>query len=310
MTPEEQKLVDALFDRLAKLESAPRDPDAERLIAAGLQRAPHAVYALAQTALVQDEALRRANARIQDLEAQLAGGGEEEQRPQGGSFLDSMRDALMGRQSPRPAGSVPTVRPQAAPPSNAPAPGYGPQGGGFGPQGGPGYGPQGAGPGFGPSPYGAGPGFGPGPAVGTGGSFLGTAASTAAGVIGGSLLLDSIRSMFGHHAGLGGQSLGGLTEDRTASAPWGSSKDDLARDLGADHIRDAEHDRGGAQSAADAQDDRDADQDDDQDAQDDQRDADAQDDREADAQDDQDADDADYADDDSGYDDDDGTYDA
>jgi hypothetical protein len=42
-----------------------------------------------------------------------------------------------------------------------------------------------------------------GPAFGSGGSFLGTAASTAAGVIGGGLLLNSIRSMFGDHAGLG-----------------------------------------------------------------------------------------------------------
>ena len=40
------------------------------------------------------------------------------------------------------------------------------------------------------------------PAFGSGGSFLGTAASTAAGVIGGGLLLNSIRSMFGDHAGL------------------------------------------------------------------------------------------------------------
>src|SRR6266571_3947095 len=34
-----------------------------------------------------------------------------------------------------------------------------------------------------------------------GGSFLGTAAATAAGVIGGSLMMDSIRSMMGHHGG-------------------------------------------------------------------------------------------------------------
>jgi uncharacterized protein len=54
MTPAEQELVNELFDRLAKLESNPRDSDAERLIADGLRRAPHAVYALVQTALVQD----------------------------------------------------------------------------------------------------------------------------------------------------------------------------------------------------------------------------------------------------------------
>ena len=103
MTPQESELVGDLFDRLAKLESLPRDPAAERLIAEGAQRAPHALYALVQTALLQDEALKRANARIEELQAEL-GGGEEPQQRQGG-FLDSMRDAL-GLGEPR--GSVRT----------------------------------------------------------------------------------------------------------------------------------------------------------------------------------------------------------
>jgi len=71
MTPQEQELVNELLDRLAELEGNPRDSDAERLIADGLRRAPHAVYALVQTALVQDEALKRANARIEELQAQI-----------------------------------------------------------------------------------------------------------------------------------------------------------------------------------------------------------------------------------------------
>ena len=175
MTPQEQELVEELFDRLANLENNPRDPAAERLIADGLRRAPHAVYALVQTALVQDEALRRANARIEELQAQI---GSEEQQPQGG-FLDSMRDAVLGRRDPR--GSLPTGRSQA---QSSSAPPY---------QTRPQYPPQ-------TPPYPAGPGMGP--AYGSGGSFLGTAASTAAGVIGGGLLLSSIRSMFGEHAGL------------------------------------------------------------------------------------------------------------
>ena len=78
MTPQEQELVNELFDRLAQLENNPRDPNAERLIADGLRDAPHAVYALVQTALVQDEALKRANARIEELQAQI--GGEEQQQ--------------------------------------------------------------------------------------------------------------------------------------------------------------------------------------------------------------------------------------
>ena len=78
MTPQEQELVNELFDRLAKLESSSRDPNAERLIADGLGRAPHAVYALVQTALVQDEALKRANARIEELQAQTAGKSQQQ----------------------------------------------------------------------------------------------------------------------------------------------------------------------------------------------------------------------------------------
>jgi uncharacterized protein len=42
-------LVTDLFDRLADLESAPRDAAAEQLITDELQRAPHAIYALVQS---------------------------------------------------------------------------------------------------------------------------------------------------------------------------------------------------------------------------------------------------------------------
>ena len=61
MTPQERQMIDDLFDRLARLEGAPRDPDAVGAISDGLRQAPNAVYALVQTVLVQDEALRRAN---------------------------------------------------------------------------------------------------------------------------------------------------------------------------------------------------------------------------------------------------------
>ena len=67
MTPQERDLVSGLFNRLAALETAPRDPQAEAAIRDDLQRAPHAVYALVQTVLVQDEALKRADARIREL---------------------------------------------------------------------------------------------------------------------------------------------------------------------------------------------------------------------------------------------------
>src|SRR5665647_1550139 len=104
MTPQERQLIDELFDRLARVESAPRDPAAVAAIAQGLRAAPNAVYALVQTVLVQDEALKRADSRIQELEA----ASTPEQRQPGG-FLDSMRDTIFGQSQPR--GSVPNVRP-------------------------------------------------------------------------------------------------------------------------------------------------------------------------------------------------------
>jgi hypothetical protein len=228
MTPQEQELVDELFDRLAKLESNPRDPNAERLIADGLGRAPHAVYALVQTALVQDEALKRANARIEELQAQV--GGQEQQRS--GSFLDSMRDAVLGKSEPR--GSVPSVHSQAQS-SPTTAPPYRPQ---------PGYPPQTPGPGLAP---------GMGPAFGSGGSFLGTAASTAAGVIGGGLLLNSIRSMFGEHAGLGGLQRGG------PGSSGGHAADNYLAQQDRDQDQDQDDDD---QALADQDQDQDQDQDD------------------------------------------------
>src|SRR4051794_35382791 len=104
MTPQERQLIDDLFDRLAKLENARRDPEAMSAIMQGLRNAPNAVYALVQTALVQDEALKRADQRIQQLEA--AAGQTEP--GQSGGFLDSMRDAIFGQGQQH--GSVPNVR--------------------------------------------------------------------------------------------------------------------------------------------------------------------------------------------------------
>jgi uncharacterized protein len=204
MTPQESELVDELFNRLVQLETAQRDPEAERLIADGLRRAPHAVYALVQTALLQEEALKRANARIEELQVQTSAAAEPEQRP--ASFLGSMREALGGR---APHGSVPSVRTAGGNQSQGqqPQPGYPRQ--------------------MPLSGYPGAPGFG------SGGSFLGTAASAAAGVIGGALLLDGIRSMFGHSA-----SAFGRGDDQ--SATYAAREQDRQQDLADD---DREQDR-------------------------------------------------------------------
>ncbi len=68
------------------------------------------LYPLVQTVLVQDEALKRADEQIRELEAAL---GQDGTAPQGG-FLENMRDTLFGgREQSR--GSVPSVRPAGAP---------------------------------------------------------------------------------------------------------------------------------------------------------------------------------------------------
>jgi len=244
MTPQERELIDKLFERLAPLENAPRDPEAERAIAEGLARAPHAIYPLVQTVLVQDEALKAANAKIEELQEALGEPPPEPERPKG--FLDTMRENLFGRdEAPPRAGSVPTVRPGGSPWANAP--GYRDQGyrdQGPPPMGGPGYGGPGyGGPGYGAPAYGA-PGYG-----GGGGSFLGTAAATAAGMIGGGLLLGGIRNM------LGGQGHGPFAgtfnhlSSGAADSPWsgGQGSTDLARQAGLDDIGRAPSGGGGAE---------------------------------------------------------------
>jgi hypothetical protein len=230
MTPQEQQLVAELFGRLTQLENAPRDPDAERLIAEGAKRAPHALYALVQTALVQDEALRRANTRIEDLQEQLQAqsGGEEPQQQQA-SFLDTMREAVFGHDEPH--GSVPSVRtPQGA--ANQPQAEYAPPRSAQAYPNQPGFGGLGsAGPGFAP---GSGGSFGGGS---FGSSFLGTAASTAAGVIGAGLLLNGIRSMFDHRSGLAGNDPQAFVSgDQISSWRSDASNSDLARQAGIDDI--------------------------------------------------------------------------
>ena len=114
MTPQERQRVAELFDRLAQLESTPRERDAEAAIVEGLRQAPHAPYALVQTVLIQEEALERANARIRELED-----SDGSIAPRQGGFLDAMREAFSGQ--PRaPRASVPVTRRPGEPRSGAP----------------------------------------------------------------------------------------------------------------------------------------------------------------------------------------------
>jgi uncharacterized protein len=166
MTPQERRLIDELFERLSTLEKVPRDQAAERTIADAMARAPNAIYPLVQAVLVQEEALVRANARIEELET--ASRGVTPNKDQ--SFLSDARGTFLGREQGSP-GSMPSAAPRTnetiAPTQDIPM---------------------------------AQSNTGPSGAV-PGGAFLGNAAATAVGVVGGSLLRDSFRSLFGRNAG-------------------------------------------------------------------------------------------------------------
>ena len=229
MTPQERQLVDDLFARLSKVESAPRDPDAVAAMAQGLRTAPNAVYALVQTVLVQDEALKQAHHRIEELEAS---GAPEPQ--QSGGFLDSMRDTIFGQSQPH--GSVPNVPPPrdtgSRPVWNSGQVLQQGQSPGRYDQGSYGQGSYGQGS-YGQQPYGASQGpMGGAFGGGGGGSFLGTAAAAAAGMVGGSLLLNSFRGMMG-----GSRQAFGDTAATIDRSPWSDqSRSDLARDAGVNDI--------------------------------------------------------------------------
>ena len=195
MSPEERQLLSDLFDRVRSQANAPRDRDAENLIADAVRAQPYAPYLLAQAVLVQEQALHGADQKIQELQAHIDQLEAEvgQLQPQAAAAPQSWqlprrpvrrRRAASSRSGPQSA--VPTLgaaapqQPAYAPPPQQPEPA--------------------------PSPWGA-------PQQPQGGGFLKNAMGAAAGVAGGVLLADSLRGLFGggHNAG---SSLGG-----SASAP-------------------------------------------------------------------------------------------
>ncbi|WP_204352608.1 DUF2076 domain-containing protein [Salinicola halophilus] len=70
MNDEEKRLIDGLFDRLeqAEQETGERDPQASEEIERRVAAQPHSPYYMAQTIIIQEEALKRLNARVEELE--------------------------------------------------------------------------------------------------------------------------------------------------------------------------------------------------------------------------------------------------
>ena len=104
MDRNDRQAIEDLFDKLATVErqSPPRDGESEAFIRDKVARQPGAPYYMAQTIVVQEQALAAAEARLAELEAQAA-----ETRPANGSFFGSL---FGDRSQPaRSTGSVPRV---------------------------------------------------------------------------------------------------------------------------------------------------------------------------------------------------------
>lgn len=197
MIPEERQLLAGLFDRVRTADGTPRDREAEAFIADAIRAQPSAPYLLAQTVIVQEHALRAANERLQQLEAQVQDLQRAAAAPAGdggGSFLGGFGKSLFGGEPVPPAPphvSVPPSGPWGTQAAYAPPPPSQPQ---WTPPAQPQW-------------------SAPQAPVEGGGSFLHGALGAAAGVAGGVLLADSIRGLFSGHSnpfGIGSGFGGGL----------------------------------------------------------------------------------------------------
>ena len=257
MSPEERQLLQGLFDRMRNNSSGPRDREAEQMISDSVRQQPYAPYLLAQTVIVQDQALQAANDRLQQLEQQLH---DTQSQPQGGGgFLSGLFGGGAAHQ--------PAPPPPQRPTWNQGGTGYPPQGGGYPPQ--QSYAPP---PPQGGGFQGGGPWGGGAPQQPQGGGFLRGALGAAAGVAGGVLAADAIGSLFrGGHAGGGlgitdGVPGFGGSGATTVNNYYGDSNQLTDADRTQDALQDQNDNYNNGPTAADWQQDADQDQDDAQDA--------------------------------------------
>jgi hypothetical protein len=170
MTPQETQALQDLLHQLTQVRGIAKDPEAEALIRGAVARQPDAAYLLTQRAMLLEQALTSAKARIDQLEKELEANRSRSTAGAGGGFLDSA--TAWGRSagaSAAPAAEAPPAFQSRMPmEQQAPMQGMAPA----------------ARPGF----------FG-----GGGGSFLGSMAATAAGVAGGAFLFQGIGNLLGNH---------------------------------------------------------------------------------------------------------------
>ena len=159
MNPSDEKMLQDFLGQLVQARGVTKDPEADALIQRAVAQQPDAAYLLVQRALLVEQALGNAMARIAELENR---GGAA-----GGGFLDANQwgNSAQGQ----PSNPVPGVK-QGTYQQNGPT--------GSAPQ----------------APPAKSGGF----LGGAGGSMLGTVAATAAGVAAGSFLFHGIGNLLGN----------------------------------------------------------------------------------------------------------------
>ena len=171
MNPQERELIESVFGRLSQTANAPKDAEAQSLIAGHMARQPDAAYGMVQAVIVLESALKGAQAQIAELERRLS---QSAAPAGGGGFLNGAPNPWAAS-TPRPAPPQQSYAPAPAQPAYAP--------------------PQQA--------YAQ-------PVTGGTPSFLQQAGTMAAGVAGGVLLAEGVSSLFsGHHGGGFGGGFGG-----------------------------------------------------------------------------------------------------
>ncbi|MGC2855415.1 DUF2076 domain-containing protein [Novispirillum sp. DQ9] len=122
MDRNDQQAIDALFGKLAQVErqSPPRDQDAEAFIRERVAAQPAAPYYLAQTVVVQEQALEAAQARIEELEYQVSRSAQSSgglfSKLFGGDSRPAPRPRSSSSQAAMTAGAAPQQPWQAAQP--------------------------------------------------------------------------------------------------------------------------------------------------------------------------------------------------
>jgi hypothetical protein len=191
LTPEERHAINDLFERIQANGPADKDAEAEALINQLMRRTPDSAYILVQTTLVQDAHIEDLEARIGELEAQLAGNSRPQAR---GGFLGGARRSSAprddyaedNRYSEDRRSGIPPIGSRSGPSSYESSQQPGPQPGWRGGR---------------DEPASARPGAPQQRDAGGGGGFFRTAAAMAAGVAGGTLLANSLGGMFGGKSG-------------------------------------------------------------------------------------------------------------